>query len=122
MKFPMIYTDNQGETHFGEQDVPDNETAFGPPPNPTGRLADFGPATNMFVFSIPAGTDVPSHTAPHPYVSIVLSGTVEIVASDGVARRFNPGELLFCNDLTGKGHVTRAITEAVAAFVNRPGA
>ena len=45
----------------------------------------------MFVFSIPAGTDVPSHTAPHPYVSIVLSGTVEIVASDGVARRFNPG-------------------------------
>ena len=78
--------------------------------------------TNMFVFSIPAGTDVPSHTAPHPYVSIVLSGTVEIVASDGVARRFNPGELLFCNDLTGKGHVTRAITDAVAAFVNRPGA
>jgi len=122
MKFTMIYTDNKGETHFGEQDVTDTETSFGPPPNPIGRLADFGPATNMFVFSIPAGTEVPSHTAPHPYVSIVLSGTVEIVASDGNARRFNPGELLLCNDLTGKGHVTRAITEAVAAFVNRPGA
>lgn len=121
MKFPMIHTDHQGETHFGEQDVSDTVAAFGPPPNPMGKLADFGPATKMFVFSIPAGTDVPSHTAPQPYVSIVLSGTVEIIASDGEARRFNPGELLFCNDLTGKGHGTRAITDAVAAFVNRAG-
>jgi quercetin dioxygenase-like cupin family protein len=85
-------------------------------------MADFGPATNMFVFSIPAGTDVPSHTAPQPYVSIVLSGTVEIVASDGEARQFTSGQVLLCNDLTGKGHVTRAITDAVAAFVNRTGA
>jgi hypothetical protein len=30
------------------------------------------------------------------------------------------GEVLFCNDLTGKGHVTRAITNLVAAFINRP--
>jgi quercetin dioxygenase-like cupin family protein len=122
MQFPMIHTDHQGETHFGTQEVPDAVTAFGPPPNPIGLMTDFGPATNMFVFSIPAGTAVPSHTAPHPYVSIVLSGTVEIVASDGEARRFGPGGLLFCNDLSGQGHLTRAITDAVAAFVNRPSA
>lgn len=119
MKFPMIHTDKLGETHFGVQDVPETETAFGPPPNPVGRMSDFGAASKMFVFSVPAGTDVPSHTAPHPYVSIVLSGTAEIVVSDGEARRFNPGDLLFCNDLTGKGHSTRAITEVVVAFVNR---
>jgi len=38
---------------------------------------------------------------------------------DGEARRFRPGDVLFCDDLTGKGHVTRAITDMVAAFVNR---
>jgi hypothetical protein len=32
---------------------------------------------------------------------------------------FRPGDVLFCDDLTGKGHVTRAITDMVAAFVNR---
>jgi len=37
----------------------------------------------------------------------------------GEARRFHPGEVLFCNDLTGKGHVTRAITDLKVAFVNR---
>jgi hypothetical protein len=41
------------------------------------------------------------------------------VTSDGEARRFRPGDVLFCDDLTGKGHVTRAITDMVAAFVNR---
>ena len=39
---------------------------------------------------------------------------------DGEAKRLRAGEVLFCNDLTGKGHVTRAITNSVAAFVNRP--
>ena len=73
----------------------------------------------MFVFSVPAGTDVPAHNAPQPYVCIILSGQGEVVTSDGETRRFSPGEVLLCDDLTGKGHVTRAITDLVAAFVNR---
>jgi hypothetical protein len=64
MKFPMIYADEQGETHFGVQDLPDREVPFGPPPNPTGQMTDFGAVATMFVFSVPAGTDVPTHNAP----------------------------------------------------------
>ena len=119
MKFPMIYADEQGETHFGVQDMPDREVAMGPPPNPTGQMSDFGAVTTMCVFSVPAGTDAPAHNAPQPYVVIVLSGEGEVATSDGEARRFRPGEVLFCNDLTGKGHVTRAITDLILAFVNR---
>jgi quercetin dioxygenase-like cupin family protein len=73
----------------------------------------------MFVYSVPAGTAVPAHNAPQPYVCIILSGEGELATSDGEARRFHPGDVIFCNDLTGKGHVTRAITDLVAAFVNR---
>ena len=73
----------------------------------------------MCVISVPAGTEVPAHNAPQPYVVIVLSGEGEVATSDGEARRFHPGEVLFCNDLTGKGHVTRAITDLTLAFVNR---
>ena len=119
MKFAMIHTDDRGETHFSAHDVPDREAPFGPPPNPTGQIADLGAVTSMFVFSIPVGTSVPAHNAPQPYICIVLSGELEDAASDGEARRFKPGAMLFCNDLTGKGHVTRAITNATAAFVNR---
>lgn len=119
MKFPMILADEQGETHFGVQDISEREVAMGPPPNPKGKMGDFGAVTTMNAFSVPAGTEAPAHNAPQPYVVIVLSGEGEVATSDGEARRFHPGDVLFCNDLTGKGHVTRAITDLALAFVNR---
>ncbi|MHB0958319.1 MAG: cupin domain-containing protein [Pirellulaceae bacterium] len=119
MKFAMIHADERGETHFGVQDIQDRELAVGPPPNPKGQMIDFGAVTTMCVISFPAGTDVPAHNAPQPYIVIVLSGQGEVVTSDGETRRFHAGDVLFCNDLTGKGHVTRAITDLTLAFVNR---
>jgi quercetin dioxygenase-like cupin family protein len=119
MKFPMIYADDQGETHFGLTDLPEEELAMGPPPNPPGQMSDFGAVTTMCAIAFPAGTEAPAHNAPQPYVVIVLSGEGEVATSDGEARRFHSGELLLCNDLTGKGHVTRAISDLRLAFVNR---
>jgi len=119
MKFPMIHADQHGETHFRVEDVLERELAVGPPPNPAGQMSDLGAVTTMCVIAFPAGTEAPAHNAPQPYVCIILSGEGEVVTSDGEARRFHPGELLFCNDLTGKGHVTRAITDLILAFVNR---
>jgi quercetin dioxygenase-like cupin family protein len=118
MKFPMIHTDEQGETHFGVKDIQDREFAVGPPPNPLGQMSNLGAAITMFVISFPAGTEAPAHNAPQPYIVIILSGEGEVVTSDGEARRFHPGEVLFCNDLNGKGHVTRALTDLILAFVN----
>lgn len=119
MRFPMIHADERGETHFGVHDLPDRELAVGPPPNPVGQMSDLGVVTTMSVIAFRSGTEAPAHNAPQPYVVIVLSGEGEVVTSDGAARRFRPGEVLFCNDLTGKGHVTRAITDLTLAFVNR---
>lgn len=119
MKFQKIYADEKGESHFGTEDLKDREVAMGPPPNPVGILNDFGAVTTMNAFFVPAGTEAPAHNAPQPYVVIVLTGEAEVVTSDGQSRRFHPGGLLFCNDLTGKGHITRAITDVNLAFVNR---
>jgi len=119
VQFTTIYTDAQGETHFGAREIPEREAAFGPPPNPTGAMAEFGAVSTMFVFRVPGGTDVPTHNAPQPYICIVLSGALEVAASDGETRRFAPGDVLLCEDLTGKGHATRTLSDAVAAFVNR---
>jgi len=119
MKFPSIHTDERGETHFGVEDVPERELAVGPPPNPTGQMSDFGRVTTMCIVAFSAGTEAPAHNAPQPYVCMIVSGECEVVTSDGEARRFHPGEVLFCDDLTGKGHVTRAVTDLTVAFVNR---
>jgi quercetin dioxygenase-like cupin family protein len=100
MKFQMIPADDNGETHFGVENVAEREVPFEPPPNPTGQMCHFGAVETMFVFSVPAGTDVPAHNAPQPYIAIILSGEGEVATSDGESRRFHPGEILFCNDLT----------------------
>lgn len=119
MKFHMIHADERGEMHFGVQDMRDGELAVGPPPDPAGQMSDFGAVTTMSIISFSAGTEAPAHNAPQPYVVIVLKGEGEVATSDGQSRRFHSGERLLCNDLTGKGHVTRAITGLVLAFVNR---
>ena len=119
MKYLMIVADESGQTRFGSREIPDHETAFGPPPNPTGLKTDFGAVESMFSFSVPAGLNVPAHNAPQPYICIVLSGEAEISTSDGDKRTFGAGDVLFCDDLTGDGHETRAITDFVAVFINR---
>jgi quercetin dioxygenase-like cupin family protein len=119
MKFPRIHADEQGETHIGIRDVPEQQARVGPPPNPLGLMADIGPVSAMFVFSVPSGTEVPAHNAPHPYVCIVLLGEGEVATSDGSAQRLRAGDLIFCDDISGKGHTTRALTDLVVAFVNR---
>jgi len=119
MEFSRIYTDDRGETHIGIREIADQQARVGPPPNPVGLMADVGPVSGMFVFSISAGTEVPAHTAPYSYICIVLSGDGAVETSDGVRQRLGPGELIFCDDLSGKGHITRARTDVVVAFVNR---
>ena len=83
----MIHADAEGGTHFGVKEFAQRDVALGPPPNPAGRMGDFGPSRPCS-FLAPAGTSAPAHNAPQPYVVIVLSGEAEVVTSDGEARRF----------------------------------
>jgi len=122
MKIPRIYTDEQGETHVGIRDLPEHEARVGPPPNPMGRMTEIEAVTSFVMFSAPAGTEVPSHNAPQPYICIVLSGEGEVTASDGKTVRLGPGGLIYCDDVSGKGHLTRSITDLRLAFINRTSA
>lgn len=119
MQFVMIHSDDQGETHFGVETIAERELALGPPPNPTGQFSDLGAVTTMSVIAFRAGTVAPAHNAPQSYICVILRGEGEVCVSDGDARRFQAGDVLFCNDLTGRGHVTRAISDLTLAFVNR---
>ncbi len=119
MKFPRIYADEQGETHIGDLDVAEHEARVGPPPNPVGQMTEAEAVSTLAIFSAPAGTEVPPHNAPQPYIVIVLAGEGEVETSDGTTVRLGPGGLIYCDDVSGKGHVTRSITDLSLAFINR---
>jgi len=119
MKFPRICTDEQGEAHIGVLDIPEYEARVGPPPNPVGQMSETEAVSTFAFFAAPAGTEVPSHNAPQPYICIVLSGEGEVETSDGTTLRLGPGELIYCDDTSGKGQVTRSITDVRLAFINR---
>jgi quercetin dioxygenase-like cupin family protein len=121
VKFPRIYPDEHGETHLGSIELPMHEASVGPPPNPVGLKTETQPVNGWFVFSTPAGTEVPPHNAPKPYLCIVLAGECEVETSDGARLRFGPGDVLFCDDTHGKGHTTRTVADATVVFMDRAG-
>ena len=122
MKFPCIHADEQGATHIGVRDIPEHEARIGPPPNPVGKMTEIEAVSSFVVFSAPAGTEVPSHNAPQPYICIVLSGEGEVETGDRATVRLGPGGLIYCDDVNGKGHVTRSISALNLAFINRSNA
>lgn len=119
MKIPRIYADEQGMTHIGVLDVPEHEARMGPPPNPVGQMTETQAVSSFAIFSAPAGTNVPPHNAPQPYICIVLAGEGEVATSDGKTLRLRTGELIYCDDVSGQGHETRAISDIRLAFISR---
>lgn len=57
------------------------------------------------------------HNAPQPQYIIYLEGMVEVEASGGETRLFNPGDILFATDTTGKGHITRTLSKGKSIII-----
>ena len=119
MQLPRIYSDEQGETHIGVVEIAEHAESMGPPPNPVDLLSDVQAVSSLLFFSAAAGIEVPQHNAPQPYICIILSGEGEVVTSDGASLRLRAGELVYCDDISGKGHITRSISDCRLAFINR---
>jgi hypothetical protein len=52
------------------------------------------------------------HNAPHRRYVVVLKGRFEVeVENGGKTKSFGPGDVLLAEDITGKGHLTRAVGE-----------
>jgi hypothetical protein len=68
-----------------------------------------------------SGATAPTwHTAPRRQFSINMIGSLEVEISDGTRHRIGAGDLVFLEDLTGKGHVTRALEPITNVFLHVP--
>jgi hypothetical protein len=59
------------------------------------------------------------HTAPRKQFAINMTGELEVEVTDGTRRRI-ASDLVYLEDLTGKGHVTRALGPISNVFLHVP--
>jgi hypothetical protein len=59
------------------------------------------------------------HTAPRKQFAINMTGELEVELSDGTRRKIG-SDLVFLEDTTGKGHVTRALGPITNVFLHVP--
>ena len=103
MHVTRVFTGADGDTHFGDIEVPLTDAGT------IGRLSETIPATGVVFRETPPDYDYDWHPAPRRQYIVLLDGAIEITVGDGETRRFNGGDVLLVEDTTGRGHRTRTI-------------
>ena len=94
-----LYTGPDGQTHAEEMELKLNES----------QVSEIFKVTSAEVHRAPAGRFSDWHTAPRRQFVITLSGQGEIEVAGGKKILSPPGHIELAEDLTGKGHITRAV-------------
>src|SRR5437867_11083066 len=67
--------------------------------------------TSIFFRETPEGHVQDFHNAPRRQLIFLTSGILELEASDGHRTLCLPGDLIFAEDVQGKGHITRSLRD-----------
>jgi quercetin dioxygenase-like cupin family protein len=110
LKYTLLYTGSQGDSHFKNVEVDFEAVNFAPPAPPV-ELSSYTEASRLVFFRTAKGWFGDWHPAPKKQFFCCLSGTFEIIASDGEVRVFHAGDVFLLEDTTGKGHKSRTIGE-----------
>lgn len=112
MKCLRIYASSDGESHFGEIEIPTTERSVHPDALPFEVSASY-PASRVRFTRIPAGMHpVARHTVPERVLTVRLDGSVEYETSDGEIRQVPAGCFVLVEDTHGRGHLSRHSAEA----------
>lgn len=104
MRIHNLYADASGVSHFRDIEV---EWAQH---HPGGRMSRRLPATGVIFRETSGDYDLDWHTAPRRQYIVNLDAGVELTASDGEKRIIGAGEVILVEDITGKGHLSKAVS------------
>ncbi len=121
MQYTRIYAGPDGESHFDDVTVALVAKDFAPP-TPLLNVSAPIPAAQFVFITLPPGWYGQRHLAPRRQYWVQIAGQMDVEVGDGEVRRFNPGDVVLLDDVTGKGHVTRAVgrDEVRGIFVQLP--
>jgi hypothetical protein len=112
MKITRLYTGSDHQSHFEEIDIPMQENPFGK------NTEAFAAQALMFgEVEIP---EVSWHCPPFRQCVVMLQGAMEIEVGSGDKKFFREGEILFAEDTTGQGHITRAASKGIRRYLVVP--
>lgn len=103
MKITRIYADSDGETHFGELEIPLRDSGE------IGILSQLQKTNGIIFRETPGDYNYSWHNTPCRQFVIILKGGVDFTVSDGETRRFGGGDVVLLEDTTGKGHYSKAV-------------
>jgi hypothetical protein len=109
MRLVHIYTKPSGESAIAVREVP---MSGGDRP----MSATFQGGA-LFFRETPEGHVQSFHNAPRRQLIFLTSGILEIETSEGARTVCRPGDLVFAEDTTGKGHITRSLRD-IRGFVH----
>lgn len=102
MRILRSYTGDDGQTHFEALAPVLHEAAHG-------RLSALAPATGMIFRETTRCADLGHRNPPRRQFVVILAGVVELEGGDGRRHRLHPGDVLFAEATTGKGHIVRDV-------------
>ena len=102
MRIFRIFTTSSGGSAIELREVPLNG------PRPTSPTFQGGA---LFFRETPEGFVQDLHNAPRRQLIFLTSGILELESSAGERFICRPGDLIFAEDTTGKGHITRSLRD-----------
>ncbi len=103
MRIHHLFEDSNGISHFRDIEVDWVEERH------FSQLSARLPATGIIFRQTSGDYDLDWHNAPRRQYIINLDGGVEITASDGESRIIAAGEVILVEDVSGKGHLSKAV-------------
>ena len=104
MRIHNLYADADGQSHFRDIEIEwVEERNFS-------KLSRRLPANGIIFRETSGDYDLDWHPAPRRQYIINLDAGVQITASDGESRVIGAGEVVLVEDITGKGHLSMAVS------------
>jgi uncharacterized cupin superfamily protein len=107
-----IYADADGNSHIQELPIATK-------PGKT-RRTEMAAATGLMYADYTASSVEDWHRTPGRQFSISMSGEIEVEVSDGKKHAIHAGDIVFLEDLQGKGHITRILSPVTNIFIRVP--
>ncbi len=106
MLITRLYTGPDEQSHFEKIEIDLKDCGD------IGNLSETLPVSGVIFRETPGDYHYTWHNAPRRQYVVMLSGSVEIEVGSGEHRVFNAGDILLAEDVTGQGHISRAVKGA----------